>query len=62
MGPETRESRPSTTVFPGPRRSTYAPKAAAKCAITSGVSPSPTRPRTPETLTMSCDVSITDRP
>jgi hypothetical protein len=46
----------------GPRAAlprAYAPNAAAKCAITSGVSPSPTRPRTPETLTISLDVSIT---
>ena len=62
MGPLTRESRPRTTVRPGPRRRAYAPNAAAKVAITSGVSPSPTRPRTPETLTINRDVSITAVP
>src|SRR5688500_7890387 len=57
IGPEVRESRAMTTLartsgFPGAFSDTYAPKAAAKCAMISGVSASPTLPRTPETLTI----------
>ena len=51
MGPETRLSRPTTTVRTPPRDA-HAPNAAAKVARTSGVSASPTRPRTPDTLTI----------
>ena len=53
--PLGRLSRPSTT---GPPLR-YVPSAAAKRAATSGVSPRPTTPRTPETLTITWSVSIT---
>jgi len=52
MGPETRLSRPTTTRRL-PLRDAQAPNAAAKVATTSGVNASPTRPRTPDTLTIS---------
>ena len=56
--PETRLSRPTTIFFEPPLLDAHAPKAAAYCATTSGVSASPTRPRIPETLTIkpSCDI------
>jgi hypothetical protein len=57
-GPETRLSRPSTMArdgaapLPRGRAIDHAPNAAAKRATTSGESASPTRPRTPDTLTI----------
>ena len=53
IGPETRLSRPSTTAPRPPALATaQAPKPCAKRATISGDSASPTRPRTPETLTI----------
>ncbi|GMV10777.1 MAG: hypothetical protein AMXMBFR55_25110 [Gemmatimonadota bacterium] len=52
MGPETRLSRPTTTVRDDERASENAPNAAANWQAISGVSASPTRPLTPDTLTI----------
>src|SRR5688572_16891911 len=59
MGPDVRESRARTTRGRFARESRrYAPYALANRVMTSGVSPSPTRPRTPDTLTIrSCGIS-----
>ena len=51
MGPDTRLSRP-TTMVRTPERDAQAPNAAAYVATISGVNASPTRPRTPDTLTI----------
>jgi len=55
MGPEILLSRPTTMVgVSAPERFlAQAPNPAANLATISGVSPSPTRPRTPDTLTIS---------
>src|SRR5687768_16234746 len=61
MGPDTRLSRPTTTFGRAPApafAATQAPNADAKPATISGVSPSPTRPRTPDTLTISPSYAI----
>src|SRR5947207_11209659 len=61
MGPDTLLSRPTTMRgFPREpeRASAHAPKPAANFAIISGVSASPTRPRTPETLTINPSLAI----
>src|SRR5918992_1609597 len=50
IGPETRESRPTTIARPLARLAAHAPNAAANRPTTSGVSASPTRPRKPDTL------------
>jgi len=48
-GPEMRLSRPRTTVRADPADSAHAPNATEYRVATSGVNPSPTRPRIPET-------------
>ena len=61
MGPETRLSRPTTMAREGLFPIDHAPNAAAYRATTSGVNASPTRPRIPDTPTISpltpCDMT-----
>src|SRR3954468_15062934 len=52
MGPDVRASRPMTTCFRFPVCA-HVPNAAAQRATISGVRSVPTRPRTPDTLTIS---------
>src|SRR6266536_1928311 len=59
IGPETRLSRPTTMrARPPALARAQAPNPAANFATISGVSASPTRPRTPETLTINPSFAI----
>ena len=58
IGPDTRESRPTTMLRPSPRERAHAPNPAANPLTTSGVSASPTLPRIPDTLTISPSYTV----
>src|SRR5919109_906457 len=61
IGPDTRESRPTTIERVLARAVAHAPNPAANRATTSGVNASPTRPRTPDTLIISPSYTFRSR-